>query len=53
MKTSMTIPLKLQRIIDRLVEEGEYQTRTAFVYEAILSHLRTWYPSRLEKEVEQ
>ncbi len=48
MKVLVSIPDKLVKIIDQLVREGEYVTRSAFVNEAVLSQLRTWYEKRLD-----
>ena len=43
---------KILRIIDDLVEEGDYLSRGQFVNEAIRGHLATWYPKMLEEKKE-
>jgi Arc/MetJ-type ribon-helix-helix transcriptional regulator len=45
----VSIPPKILDIIDEIVNEGEYVSRTQYINEAILWHLRTWYAKRLEK----
>ena len=39
---------KIVKILDDLIEEGDYISRSQFINEAIRAHLRTWYPSKIE-----
>lgn len=51
-KIMVSLPDKIVKIIDGLVETGDYSNRSQFIHEATLSHLRTWYPKEIgEKEV--
>jgi len=47
-RTNITLTEKLLRILRELVEEGDYQSLSDFIKEAIREHLRTWYPKKLE-----
>lgn len=38
------------KIVDALVKDGFYTTRSAIVNEAVLQHLRTHYPGYVKKE---
>jgi Arc/MetJ-type ribon-helix-helix transcriptional regulator len=49
-KVMISVSPKILDIIDNLVKEGDYTNRSQFINEALLSHLRTWYEKRLEKE---
>jgi len=49
-RTNITLTPKLFRVINELVEEGDYQSVSDFIKEAIRDHLRTWYPKKLEGE---
>jgi len=49
-RTNITLTPKLFRVINELVKEGDYQSVSDFIKEAIRDHLRTWYPKKLEGE---
>jgi Arc/MetJ-type ribon-helix-helix transcriptional regulator len=44
----VSLPPELVKLVDKLIEKGEYRNRSDFLSEAMRSHLRTWYPETLE-----
>jgi len=48
-RISFNLTDKLDKLLEGLIKNGDYNTRSQFINEAILSHLRTWYPKTLEK----
>jgi len=51
-RTNITLTPKLVDILKELVEEGDYQSMSDFIKEAIRAHLNRWYPKKLHRESE-
>jgi len=43
-RTNITLPPQLLKIIDHLVEMGLYQSRSDFIKEAMRTHLNNFFP---------
>jgi len=43
-RTNITLPLRLLKIIDHLVEMGLYQSRSDFIKEAMREHINNRFP---------
>ena len=46
---NVSLPKKVLQIVNKLVNKGDYKNISDFLTEASRSHIRTWYPSLIEK----
>ena len=44
------LPLKVVRLVEELIKEGDYKNMSDFLTEASRSHLNTWYGKRWNPE---